>query len=80
MNSSQATKSTSRVETRRKRQRESGGGRFDAQLSQAGMSALIELSKRVGLSRSDVTDAALIFLLESMNNGLIMKSELDNAE
>lgn len=78
MSASNSTKvSTELVKASREKRRSGGGGRVDAQLSAAAMIAIAQLTERTGLNKSDLVDVALQFLLESMNNGQIMRSELD---
>lgn len=61
----------------RQKRKADGAGRVDAQISNAAEYALNDLVNRTGLSKSDVVEAALAFLHESMSNGLIVRSELD---
>jgi hypothetical protein len=70
-------KSTDRVRLSRNRKKLSGGGRIDAQVSASTLNSLNDIVNRTGMKKSEVVEAAIALLFESMESGLIMHSKLD---
>lgn len=66
-----------RVKISRIKNRDSGGGRIEAQIPCKTMEIVNDLLQRTGMTKSELIDVALILLHESMDNGLILHSRLD---